>query len=796
MVLSALFADVALRVPSHGPFTYEVPPSLAGLVMRGVRVVVPVRSQHQAGVVWQLHDTPPQEQARAVVDVLDSSPVLPESLLRLAEWVSAYYHCSLGEALFAMLPAGLKSEIDTTYRHYPERVRTQALSPVDRKLCYFIAEHPGATRRELLKAFPAGGTSARLEKLVAAGTVESLRQYKPHRMADKQMTAVQWCADQAGEVPTPLTEFLKQQARPVTTREIQRRFPGSARQLLKLTRGGFITRLQLSAGYEPTLPAVDSTCGLTLTAEQAQATDAIIHSLGRHRTFLLHGVTGSGKTEVYIRAISEVLGRNQSALYLVPEIGLADHLLIRLSPHFESQVAVLHSGLSERERAQAWRAVATGSRKLVVGTRSACMAPLENLGLVIVDEEQDPAFKQDQPAPRYHGRDVAIWRARQCRAVCVLGTATPSLESWHHARTDKYELLRLPRRVGGRPLPAISFIDRRTSAPAREGGMVTGFLARKIREAMEGGGQCILFLNRRGYSGSLRCTACGHVPGCPDCSVTYAFHRNLKQLRCHHCGRTVPAPSMCEACGAVTHDYPKAGTEQVERELTELFPKARIARLDLDSAAREGGARKVLSDFGRHDLDILLGTQMVTKGLHFPKVALVGILNTDMAMDIPDFRASERTVQQVMQVAGRAGRGELPGCVYAQTFNPEAPVFEYLQKHDFDAFADAELETRRQLGYPPFVRCIAVWVGSEAESKAESACRSLAGRLRDVRPAPYRLLGPAPAPIKRLRRHYRWHFLLLTRRVPACLLALDHACGQSDLSGVRITADVDPAHLL
>jgi primosomal protein N' (replication factor Y) len=790
------FVDVALRAPGRRLFTYALPASLSAAAVRGVRVVVPVRRTHQAGIVWRQHSTPPLESAKTVADLLDERPIFPESLLKLAEWLSEYYHCGLGEALFAMLPAGLKSEIETVYRHDPDRVPTGKLTPSERKLCFHIAEHPGATRRELLSAFPAEATADRLEHLVALGTLDCQRQYRPHRATEPTETAIQWADSGTDPAPSPLSEYLRMAALPVRTVELERRFPGSARQIVSLSRRKLIVRVKLKSTYRPALPPALPPESFALSQEQSVATREIIDSLGRHRTFLLQGVTGSGKTEVYIRSLVATLEQGRSALYLVPEIGLADHLLIRLAPHFESQVAVLHSGLTERERARAWKAVASGERRLVVGTRSACLAPIDNLGLVIVDEEQDPSLKQDQPAPRYHGRDVAIWRAQQCQAVCVLGTATPSLESWHHARSGKYQLLRLPERVGGRALPKVEFIDRRAHAPALKGGMVTGTLARHIEKALEQREQSILFLNRRGFSGSLRCGACGFAPGCPDCSVTYTFHRERRQLRCHHCGRAEPAPAVCSACGGSEHTYPRAGTQQVERELHELFPTARIARLDLDTAGLSGGSRQVLSAFGKHEVDILLGTQMVTKGLHFPSVSLVGILNTDMALDIPDFRSAERLVQQVMQVAGRAGRGELPGCVYAQTYNPQAPVFEHLLRHDFDAFADAELETRRQLGFPPFARCIAVWVQAEAEGIAEAACLSLARRLGESRSPLYRLLGPAPAPLRRLRRHFRWHFLLLTRKIPACLLELDAACSAATLSGARVMVDVDPVHLL
>ncbi len=786
------FADVALRAPAQ-LLTYEVPATLLPLVERGARVLVPVRRTRQAAVVWRLHDKAPLESAREILDVLDATPLFGEPLLELAEWLSAYYHAGLGETLFAMLPAGLKPEIDTQYRHYPERVPTGRLTPSEKKLCFFIAENPGATRRELMSQFPATDTSRRLEKLVAAGTVVPVQKFRATKSTGLA-TAVQWNEAGTDPEPSPLSLYLRSEARPVFTWELESRFPGSARQVLKLARRRLVSRVRLPAPYRPTLSQAPAAEPLKLSAAQDEAVKAITRSFGTHRTFLLYGITGSGKTEVYIRCISEVLERGQSVLFLVPEIGLADHLLGRLAPHFESQVVLLHSGLSDAQRAQAWRAAASGTRRLVVGTRSASLVPIANLGLVVVDEEQDPSLKQAEPAPRYHGRDVAIWRAHQSSAVCVLGSATPSLESWHNAHTGKYDLLRLPERIGGGRLPSLELIDRRHSAPAAPGGTVTGVLAAHIRSALARGEQCILFLNRRGFSGSLRCAACGTSPECPDCSVSFTFHRERRQLRCHYCGRTEPAPSVCAGCGASTHTYPRAGTQQVESELSALFPTARIARLDLDTAAA-GGSQKLLAEFGRHEIDILLGTQMVTKGLHFPRVSLVGILNTDMALDRPDFRAAERTLQQMLQVAGRAGRGDVPGSVYAQTFSPESPLLQEARRHDYETFAKGELTTRETLGFPPFSRAIVVWVEAEDEAQAEAQATELAQRIRTAGTKGFRLLGPAPAPIRKLRRRYRWHFLLLTGRVTQTLSTLDRALEAGVPRQVRVYADVDPVHV-
>jgi primosomal protein N' (replication factor Y) len=792
------YCDVALRLPLRHWFTYRIPPSLAGFARPGVRALVPLRRETAVGVIGSCHDEEPDYTVRDLVDVVDEIPPFSRDLLNLGTWLSDYYYCSPGEALFAMLPGGLDVRVDTVYHHEPERVPTRNLRPSEKKLCLYLAGHPGASRRELLTEFPQPATAARLEKLVSRGTVAGQRHVRPHRLASLTRKAVQWVGETGGEakVDRELADYLRDAAEPVAAEVLKSKFPNAPRQLLRLSRRKLVRTVTLPTPYEPVLPDVQSETEYTLTAAQEKALHAILAAAGTHRTFLLHGVTGSGKTEIYIRAIRAALARGGAALYLVPEIGLANHLLERLAPHFRDLVVVLHSGLVPRERALAWRAVHSGERRLVVGTRSAALAPLENLQLVVVDEEQDPSFKQDSPAPRYHGRDVAVWRARAARAVCVLGTATPSLESWHNAERGKYTLLELPERIGARPLPQIHLVDRRRAPTRVRGGLITPVLEERLGKTLAQGGQAILFLNRRGYSGALRCADCGQVCQCPDCAVAYSYHRDRAQLRCHFCGRAEAAPDRCSHCEATEFVYPRAGTQQVEGELGTLFGDARIARLDLDVAALRGRSAELLAQFGRRELDILLGTQMITKGLHFPHVTLVGILNTDLALDLPDFRAAERTVQQVLQVAGRAGRGELPGEVYVQTLAPDQPIYRYIETGEYTTFAGDELARRKSLDYPPHGHLIVVLAQAEKDDEAEAASRNLADRLtRQPRPS-FHLAGPAPAPLRRLRRAYRWQLLLKTTNVVTTLALLTQALDGLPAKGARLTVDVDPVHML
>lgn len=793
------YCDVALRLPVRQWFTYRLPEWIQPFARPGVRVTVPLRNEVAVGIVGKLHDRAPDATVRDVLDVVDSEPWLSPELLALGNWVADYYFCSPGEALFAMVPSGLAASVETVYAHNPQTVPTRGLKPAERKLCIYLSEHPEATREEMLHAFPQASTGKRLEGLVARKLVECRRRIKPQRVSGPSVPGVQWigATKPAQESDDPLVTYLRSQDEPVRTEVLAREFPDAPRRLMRLARKKWVRAVKLPGHYTPDLPQAVADPVEKLTAAQQKSATAIIAALDQSpATFLLHGVTGSGKTEVYIRSIRHALEHGGSAIYLVPEIGLATHLLERLTPHFRERVVILHSGLTKRARALAWKAVHDGERTLVVGTRSAVWAPVKNLKLVVIDEEQDASFKQDDPAPRYNGRDVAIWRAQKNGAVCVMGSATPSLESWANAQAGKYQLLELPERIGGRALPDITLVDRRNDYPRIAQGIVSPTLEREVRRVLADSGQVILFLNRRGFSGSLRCGDCGHTVPCPDCSVAYSYHRDRRQLRCHFCGRSDPAPTVCERCGSSEFLYPRAGTQKVEGELSQLFEGARIARLDLDVASQRGGAEKVLSAFGRREYDILLGTQMVTKGLHFPHVALVGILNADLSLDLPDFRAGERTFQQVLQVAGRAGRGETPGQVLLQTYQPEHGVYTLVRRNDYAGFAAAELEQRRFLGYPPGHRIVLILARGEEESKTEAAIEQLAERFKSVKRAPYVMTGPAAAPLKRLRRYYRYHLLLRTTRVKATLGVVAQILDRPSPKGVRFNVDVDPVHLL
>tara|TARA_Y100000588_G_scaffold65974_1_gene66120 strand:- start:2821 stop:4458 length:1638 start_codon:yes stop_codon:yes gene_type:complete len=543
--------------------------------------------------------------------------------------------------------------------------------------------------------------------------------------------------------------------------------------------------------------------------------DALISALDEDVPipFLLQGITGSGKTLVYIELLREALDRGQSAIVLVPEIALTPQTVSRFRAQFDDQVAVLHSGLSDGERYDAWRSLNTGQRRIAVGARSALFAPLSNLGVIVVDEEHDGSYKQSE-APRYLARDLAVVRARQTGAVCVLGSATPSLESWSNARTGKFRHLQLMKRVGGARLPEVRVVDLRVKKRGsddvsrineRGSGVLSSELVSAVDARLERAEQVILLLNRRGYSSFIQCRECGEVEQCLNCSISLTYHRAARRMVCHHCRYDAPAPDRCPRCGSVDLSYRGLGTEQVERVTVETFPSARIARMDVDTTSGKWAHQRILDRVAKGDVDILLGTQMIAKGLDFPRVTLVGVVNADVGIHLPDFRASERTFQLLSQVAGRAGRGKLGGEVLIQTSLPDHYAIQAAVAHDFRAFAERESSARETPRYPPHLRMVNVILSSpdqraaakSAEAGAEWVRRWLRRKnLEESRGV--ELVGPAPAPIERLHGRWRWHFFLRSTSPGAIGKVVRALIDGFKVPGgdVRLAVDRDPVALL
>ncbi|MEZ5977180.1 MAG: primosomal protein N' [Planctomycetota bacterium] len=748
-----LYARVALPRPMRVEYTYAVPPALRERVRPGVRVRVSFARRREIAVVVDVVGTTDVDPKalKPVEAVLDDEPVVGEELLQLARHVAAEYACSLGEALAAMLPAPLKRARGT------RTVRT-------------IVAAPGAVEQ--------------LDDLEA----RSPKQYRLLRTLIDVGSPIDLVdvLRKVGTTDAPAKALAERGLAVISSREFDASFTSASDRVRAKPE-------TLTEGQTWAVAAID--------AALAQAS-----AKGEGSGFLLQGVTGSGKTEVYLQVIERALARGKGAICLVPEIALTPQTVGWFESRF-GEVAVLHSRLTDAQRLSIWKRVHRGELRLVVGARSAIFAPVRDLGVVVVDEEHEPSFKQNN-VPRYHARDVALERARRAGAVCVLGSATPSLESWKDAREGRLRRLELGERVGGGRLPEVHVVDMRTEPAGRVSSILSRHLRQRLHDVLERREQAILFLNRRGFSPVLWCQSCRAIVRCSECDTSLTFHRGIGRLVCHMCHHEERPPDACPSCTAPALRMLGAGSERVEQVVREVCEGARVRRMDSDTMVRREDYEETLQAFGRHDVDVLVGTQMIAKGLDFPGVTLVGIVSADTGLHFPDFRAAERTFQLLAQVAGRAGRGERPGHIVVQTENPEHAAVRCAVKHDFESFAEHEAASRRELGYPPYGRLLRVVFEDEDAAKVAQESERVAQQLRDARDAHEQgasavVLGPAPAPMSVIRGRHRHHVLVkapLGRGAathPAFALVRDLLADRAGRTArPRVQVDVDPVAML
>ena len=746
-------ARVTLDVAVRREFDYLVPAELESSVREGTRVKVPFGPREVMGVVTKILDESPHGNLREIIKTVGGQALVTPSILRLVRWIADYYCCAPEIAMKAVLPDAVRKEEE------------------------------GWRERLFVRALPVHGDLPKLTK----------------RQEDLWTIVEEWRE-------LPLQELVRLAGTTSTT-------------IRKLEDKGLVSIApQISErdpyGKEHILPSQP----LELNAEQATALKSVVDAMERlakpagdeakpegDSVFLLHGVTGSGKTEVYLQAIAHALGQGQGAIVLVPEISLTPQTVERFKARFsqgpqQTLVAVLHSHLSAGERHDEWHKIRQGRARIVIGARSAVFAPVERLGLVIVDEEHEHSYKQEE-APRYNARDLAVVRGQQEGAAVVLGSATPSMESYHNVQRKKYALLSLTERVDQKNMPLVRVIDMRSAARKEKGiSIFSPQLREAILQRLEKNEQVMLFLNRRGWSSSLQCPDCGYVAECPNCSVSLTYHRAAQQLMCHSCGHIEAAPTKCpeQSCGNAAIRFAGLGTEKVEAALAKGFPMAKVKRMDSDTLKRKEDYRRILGDFRTGKIDILLGTQMIAKGLHFPNVTLVGIINADLSLHIPDFRAGERTFQLLTQVAGRAGRGDVEGEVYVQSFTPFHPSIQYARRHDFIGFYEQEIEFRQELRYPPVSRMALLTLRGRSEDRVKffadhlrKEMDALAGELGDTVVA-----GPAPAPLLRAENFYRYQVMMRTPNMSALsrkLSARQQALQIPD--DIRLIIDIDPMTL-
>ncbi len=746
---SATFAWVAVGRPLRGEFTYAVPSSLEGKLRPGQRIRIPFGRSIALGFYLAAAPSPPPEilrKIRPIERILDLEPAFPPDVVELVRFAAQHYRYPLGEALKAALPPGLSTAEDGKEAKGDVLIFARALA---------------AASLELLTRAPA--QHAALSYLLAVG----------------------------GRAPVE---------------ELAHAIPGAKSHLKSLVARGFV-QLEEEAVVVGVREGLQQTRPEALTAEQEVAVQVLSDALETNSfsPFLLHGVTGSGKTEVYLRLVERALELGKGALILVPEIALTPQLVGRFKSRFGQNVAVLHSGLKDRERLRHWQALRSRKVRLAVGVRSAIWAPVENLGIVVVDEEHDPSFKQEEKL-RYQARDLAVVRAKQANALVVLGSATPSLETYENARKGRYGLVTLTRRVDDRPMPTLELVDLRLERPrtpetrGTEPPILSPTLRTAIGETLDKKQQVILFLNRRGHSTYIVCEVCGQSLRCENCDVCVTHHHSSRQLQCHYCGKASPLPRACPSCTGPLLEL-GVGTERIEAEVADAFPHARIARLDRDAASSTEKLTEMLASFARRELDILVGTQMVAKGHDFPGVTLVCVVMADSALTLPDFRAGERTFHLLTQVAGRAGRGKDAGRVLVQSYNPEAKPIARMLENDFARFSEEELQRRQLLAWPPMTRMVVLRVDGESADLTARVAQRLARVIQNHLPPPsqgVRLLGPAPAPIARIKGKTRWQLVLKAPTHAAMFKTLDAVEREmSEIpSAVRVVIDVDPAAML
>jgi len=809
------YCEVAMPVPLRSVFTYAVPEALDGEELVGRRVLVPFRNRPMVGVVLAVTTQAPDvKRVRQIAEVLDSVPALPAKLIELGHWISRYYLAPVGEAFRAMLPPEIELRHDREYwltaagRAYLEDLSGNSeKTDVERAELEFLRHFHDADSSE--QAIPSArvkrlkGGEAAAEKLTRLGYLSAREMARRRKTRLQKIVAWNAATDGAPETPAEekIREVLTATRGPMPWNLLIEQAGVSRSVLQRLEKNGWLQTWEEPIVAEEDPWDTDFTPPANvLNAEQKAALEEIWRWLvaGKFEAALLHGVTGSGKTEVYLGAIEAALSRGKTAMVLVPEIALTLWVGRLVRARFGEKVAVLHSGLPDTERAREWWRVRHGEAKIVVGTRSAVFAPLENLGLIIVDEEQETSYKQEE-TPRYHGRDTAVYRARLEGAVALLGSATPSLETYHNARAGKYHLLQLTSRVANRPLADVRVVDLREEFKrAHRAGPVSESLRTAIALRLEEKTQAMVLINRRGYSWSSLCRSCGAFVQCVNCSIALTYHKNRQRLECHYCGYSIKPSKQCTKCKAEYMYFVGDGAERVEEYLRETFAKARIARLDRDTVRTKKEFQKVLGSFACGEVDVLVGTQMVAKGHDFQRVTLVGVVAADLALGRPDFRAAEKTFQLLTQVAGRAGRGELSGEVLVETHYPEHYAIQHAAKQDYLSFFEKEAHFRRMLHYPPFTALASILVRDRKIENAIRWSRALGEYFAPFEKSGVKVLGPAAAPLARLKKEYRFQFLLKSPQRAALSRALSGAldfCDSSEIPETAVIVDVDPASL-
>ncbi|HXD31903.1 MAG TPA: primosomal protein N' [Pyrinomonadaceae bacterium] len=772
------YANVALPVHVNQTFTYSLPPNMQEVAQPGARILVPFGRKLIVGYIVSLHERSEERlEIKEAEELIDAVPLVSSDVLELTRWVSDYYAAPWGEVLRAALPPGISQSVDQVLSlteagsEALAKGREQETKSQKLQLMELVAQKDRLTLKAAASAMGQPQALNAARALEQAGWLIIKQQRRGATAKEKTQRAVRLLSNSPTEAlrepQRRVIDTLERAGGTLSAKELLRQAQVSESTIKTLQKHNLVELFQEAVRRDPLAEAaLPERTAFELTAEQAAALSEIESQLAKHEysTFLLHGVTGSGKTEIYIRAMRTALASGHSAMMLVPEIALTPVFSRRLRSEFGDRVAIFHSSLSAGERFDEWTRVRNGEARIVIGTRSAVFAPVTKLGLVIVDEEHEATYRQ-QESPHYNARDTAIVRAQKAGAVVVLGSATPSLESYHNAHLEKYRYLSLPNRIGGRPLAKARLIDMR-SVFAKHGKprVFSDQLLEAIEETHARGEQSIILLNRRGYSSFVLCRTCGDSMQCENCDVTLTYHRSERVVVCHYCNFRRPAPNVCPSCSGKYIYYVGEGTEQLEEMLGKLFPNLRLARIDRDTTARRSVFENSLFDFSEGRLDMLVGTQILAKGHDFPNVTLVGVVSVDAGLALPDFRSAERTFQLLTQVAGRAGRGDLAGQVLIQTYHPDHYALLHACAQDYEAFYEEEIRYRNNHSYPPFVALASLLVHGPEINRARESALEVRKELDAANPErECRVLGPAPAPLARLKGEHRIQLLIKSR---------------------------------
>ena len=804
-----MIVKVVVDVPSgqtDRSFDYEVPPHLEKAIERGMRVIVPFGPRKVQGFVVDISDVTDLNKLKPIEDVLDVTPVITEELLALGDWLTTSALCFKITAYQAMLPAALRAK----YKKEIRLVHKERMNELHDDLKVLFQYQSVIDWEELTKGhqqriphIKKAITNSILEVIYVVKdkvTYKKVKIVEPNNEQD--LLAELKIIDNRAAKQKQVIEYFLKKRQPISVKELIERISTTRSTIKALVEKDILIEREIEVSRDPYADRdFKRTTPLTLTTNQQKIIQPIFDSIHQkeHKTFLIHGVTGSGKTEVYLQSIAEVLKEGKEAIVLVPEISLTPQMVQRFKERFGSLVAVLHSALSKGEKYDEWRKIQQGSVKVVVGARSAIFAPFKNIGIIIIDEEHEATYKQDEN-PRYHARDVAIKRTSAYQCPLILGSATPSLESYARAKKGVYHLLSMLERVNDVKLPTVEIIDMREELKSGNRSMFSQMLYKKLSERLARGEQSVLFLNRRGYSTFVMCRECGYVAECPHCDISLTYHHTSRSLKCHYCGHEERMPQRCSSCNSEHIRFFGSGTQKVEEEITKVLPGARVIRMDVDTTRKKGAHEKLLTAFSEGKADILLGTQMIAKGLDFPNITLVGVLAADSMLNLPDFRASERTFQLLTQVSGRAGRHQLPGEVVIQTYTPEHYSIDLVRNHDFIAFFEKEMITRRMQGYPPYYYVTVIQVSHEEITKVIEVTGKIAEYVKRSLSNQAIVLGPVVASIPRIKNRYRYQCMIKYKNEPTLVKTLkeitENYKREMNKGDLQVSIDMNPYVLM